>query len=57
MRRQMVTTMYNNMYNMSSRLKIFLIFMLFLIHVKRIEDENGLNKNEYIIISWISTKV
>ena len=57
MRRQMVTTMYNNMYNMSSRLKIFLIFMLILIHVKRIEDENGLNKNEYIIISWISTKV
>lgn len=45
------------MFNMSYRLEIFLVFFLFLIHVKRIEDENGLNKNEYIIISWISTKV
>ena len=33
------------MYNMSSGLEIFLIFLLFLIHVKRIKDDNALNKN------------
>ena len=33
------------MCNMSSGLEIFLIFLLFLIHVKRIKDGNALNKN------------
>ena len=28
----------------------FLIFLLFLIHLKRIEDGNALNKSVYIII-------
>ena len=32
---------------MSSGLEIFLIFLLFLIHVKRIKDGNALNKNVY----------
>ena len=35
------------MCNMSSGREIFLIFLLFLIHVKRIKDGNALNKNEY----------
>ena len=35
------------MCNMSSGLEIFLIFLLFLIHVKRIKDGNALNKNVY----------
>ena len=35
------------MYNMSSGLDIFLIFLPFLIHVKRIKDGNALNKNVY----------
>ena len=39
-----------NIYIMSPRLEIFLIYLLFLIHVKRIEDGNVLNKNVYIII-------
>ena len=33
------------MYNMSYMLEIFLVFFLFLIHVKRIEDGNALNQN------------
>ena len=33
-----------NMFYMSYRLEIFLVFFLFLIHVKRIEDGNALNK-------------
>ena len=32
------------MYNISPRIDIFLIFLLFLIHVKRIEDRNAPNK-------------
>ena len=35
------------MCNMSSGREIFLIFLLFLIHVKRIKDGNALNKNVY----------
>ena len=35
---------------MSPRLESFLIFLLFLIHVKRIEHGNALNKGVYIII-------
>ena len=35
------------MCNMSSGLEIFLIFLLFLIHVKRIKDGYALNKNVY----------
>ena len=35
------------MCNMSSGLEIFLIFLLFLIHVKRIKDGNALNKSVY----------
>ena len=35
------------MCNMSSGLEMFLIFLLFLIHVKRIKDGNALNKNVY----------
>ena len=35
------------MCKMSSGLEMFLIFLLFLIHVKRIKDGNALNKNVY----------
>ena len=35
------------MCNMSSGREMFLIFLLFLIHVKRIKDGNALNKNVY----------